>query len=192
MKCSDFISAANNTQSSANTTADDLGGFALDVLKLKVSNIWRVAQVKVRILVAGLLLTLSVARVSTQGEPATATSIENPTCELIRASVYRIDFEASKDAGPVEAFLSSRPDRVDSEKPLVTIRKTPAEVSVAGSSGRIYFSFEGSFRSDACCFHSEAFRWRARRIFAISAATAHPVAATFAGAWCTVRIILPT
>ena len=102
------------------------------------------AQVKVRILVAGLLLTLSVARVSTHGEPATATSIENPTCELIRASVYRIDFEASKDAGPVEAFLSSRPDRVDSEKPLVTIRKTPAEVSVAGSSGRIYFHLKAA------------------------------------------------
>jgi len=95
--------------------------------------------VKVRLLVAGLLITVCVALASAGGGPVVAAGIENPTCELIRAGVYRIDFEASKDAGPVEVFASSRPDRVDSDKPLVTIRKTPAEVSVAGSSGRIYF-----------------------------------------------------
>ena len=96
-------------------------------------------SVKVRLLVAGLLITVCVALASAGGGPVVAAGIENPTCELIRAGVYRIDFEASKDAGPVEVFASSRPDRVDSDKPLVTIRKTPAEVSVAGSSGRIYF-----------------------------------------------------
>jgi protein-tyrosine phosphatase len=98
-----------------------------------------VAGVKVRLLVAGLLIAICVALVSADGGPVVAAGIENPTCELIRAGVYRIDFETSKDAGPVEVFRSSRPDRVDSDKPLVTIRKTPAQVSVAGSSGRIYF-----------------------------------------------------
>jgi protein-tyrosine phosphatase len=88
---------------------------------------------------AFFLFTLIVAPVLTDFGSTVATGIENPTCELLRAGVYRIDFQASKDAGPVEVFASSRPDRVDSEKPLVTIRKTPAEVSVAGSSGRIYF-----------------------------------------------------
>jgi protein-tyrosine phosphatase len=94
---------------------------------------------KVRLLGAGLLIALFVALVSAAGGQSVAAGIENPTCELVRAGVYRINFEAARDAGPVEVFASSRPDCVDSEKPLVTIRKTPAEVSVAGSSGRIYF-----------------------------------------------------
>jgi protein-tyrosine phosphatase len=94
---------------------------------------------RVRLLVAGLLTTLCVALASADGGPVVAAGIENPTCELVRAGVYRINFAAAKDAGPVEVFASSRPDRVDSEKPLVTIRKTPAEVSVVGRSGRIYF-----------------------------------------------------
>ncbi len=67
------------------------------------------------------------------------TGIESPTCELIGVGVYRIDFQASPDAGPIEVFASSRPDRIDSAKPLLTIRKAPAEVSISGHTGRIYF-----------------------------------------------------
>lgn len=99
---------------------------------------WR-GSVKVRLLVAGLLITLCAALVLAEGGPAVAAGIENPTCELVRAGVYKIDFEASKDAGPVEVFASSRPDRIDSDRALATIRNRPAEVSVTGSSGRIYF-----------------------------------------------------
>lgn len=69
----------------------------------------------------------------------TVSGIENPTCELISPGVYRLDFQASPQAGVVEVFASSRPDRVDSPKPVLTIRKTPAEVSIPGQTGRIYF-----------------------------------------------------
>src|SRR5438046_88728 len=65
--------------------------------------------------------------------------IENPTCELISPGVYRLDYQASPQAGGVEVFASSRPDRIDSAKPVLTIRKTPAEVSIPGQTGRIYF-----------------------------------------------------
>jgi len=92
----------------------------------------------------GLILALVLFAVSVEltlgagGSPA-ATGIENPTCELIAPSVYRIDYQVSPGAGPVQVFASSRPDRIDSGKPLLTIQRTPAEVSVPGSSGRIYF-----------------------------------------------------
>jgi protein-tyrosine phosphatase len=87
----------------------------------------------------GAVLTLIVAPVLPDFGSAVATGIENPTCELIRPGVYRLDFQASPDAGPVEVFVSSSPDRIDSDKPALTIRKAPAEVPVAGRSGRVYF-----------------------------------------------------
>jgi protein-tyrosine phosphatase len=65
--------------------------------------------------------------------------IENPTCELVRPGVYRLDYQASPHAEAVDVFASSRADRIDSTKPLLTIRKTPVDVSVPGHSGRIYF-----------------------------------------------------
>jgi protein-tyrosine phosphatase len=68
-----------------------------------------------------------------------AAGIDNPTCELITPGVYRLDYQASPGTGAVQVFASSRPDRIDSDKPLLTIRKTPAEVSVPGRSGRVYF-----------------------------------------------------
>src|ERR1700730_15049061 len=58
---------------------------------------------------------------------------------LIGPDVYRLDFQASPDAGPVEVFVSSRPDRTDSDKPTLTVRKSPVEVSAPGRTGRIYF-----------------------------------------------------
>ena len=67
------------------------------------------------------------------------TGIENPTCELVGSGVYRIDFQASPGATPVEVFASSRPDRIDSAKAVLTIRRAPAEVSVPDHHGRVYF-----------------------------------------------------
>lgn len=70
---------------------------------------------------------------------AARLGIENPSCEQIGPGVYRLDYEASPDAGPVEVYASSRPDRIDSAKPVATIRKAPAEISIPGQTGRIYF-----------------------------------------------------
>jgi protein-tyrosine phosphatase len=70
---------------------------------------------------------------------ASTVGIENPTCELIGPGVYRLDYQASPGTGAVQVFASSRPDRIDSDKPVLTIQRTPAEVSVPGRSGRIYF-----------------------------------------------------
>jgi protein-tyrosine phosphatase len=86
-----------------------------------------------------LLFTIGVTLVLRTAHSAGATGIENPTCELIRPGVYRLDYQASPDAGPVQVFASSRPDRIDSAKPVLTIRKTPAEVSIPERSGRTYF-----------------------------------------------------
>jgi protein-tyrosine phosphatase len=70
---------------------------------------------------------------------AGATGIDNPTCDLIADGVYRLDYQASPDAGIVEVFASSSPDRIDTAKPVATIRRPPAQVLVAGRSGRVYF-----------------------------------------------------
>jgi len=94
---------------------------------------------KFRSLGAVILFTLSLTLVLPDFGTIVVTGIENPTCELIRPGVYQLDFQASPDAGPVEVFASSRPDLIDSAKPLLTIQKTPAEVSISGHPGRIYF-----------------------------------------------------
>jgi protein-tyrosine phosphatase len=86
-----------------------------------------------------LLFTLIVAPVLPHFASVVVAGIENATCELIRPSVYRIDFHAFPETGPVEVFASARPDQIDSPKPLLTIRKTPAEVSVPDLPGRVYF-----------------------------------------------------
>src|SRR6184192_3796062 len=86
------------------------------------------------------LLLAAITSCSMLAAASTAVSgIENPTCELISPGVYRLDYQASPRAGVVEVFASSRPDRIDSAKPVLTIRKTPAEVSIPGQTGRIYF-----------------------------------------------------
>jgi protein-tyrosine phosphatase len=79
--------------------------------------------------------TLTLRTVSS----AAAAGVDNPTCELIGPGVYRLDYQASPGTGAVQVFASSRPDRIDSDMPLLTIQRTPAEVSVPGRSGRIYF-----------------------------------------------------
>ena len=65
------------------------------------------------------------------------TGIENPTCDAIRPGVYHIAYRGN--AGRVKVFASSRPDHIDSSKPVLTIRKPPADVSVPQHSGRVYF-----------------------------------------------------
>jgi protein-tyrosine phosphatase len=94
---------------------------------------------KLRLPGAVLLFTLGITLVLPEFGSVLATDIQNPTCELIRPGTYRLDYQASPDAGAVEVFVSSRPDRIDSDKPAVMIRKTPAEVSIPGRTGRIYF-----------------------------------------------------
>jgi protein-tyrosine phosphatase len=86
-----------------------------------------------------LLFTLIVAPVLAHFGSVVAAGIENPTCELIRPSVYQLDFNTLPGTGPIEVFASSRPDQIDSPKLLLTIRKTPAEVWVPDFPGRVYF-----------------------------------------------------
>ena len=70
---------------------------------------------------------------------ALAASLENPMCERIGPDRYRIDYQATPDAGPVEVFASSRPDRIDSSQAVLTIRQPPADINVPGRAGRVYF-----------------------------------------------------
>jgi protein-tyrosine phosphatase len=86
-----------------------------------------------------LLFTFIVAPVLAHFGSVVVASIESPTCELIRPNVYRLNFHVLPETGPVEVFASSRPDQLDSPKPLLTIYKTPAEVSVPDLPGRVYF-----------------------------------------------------
>lgn len=86
-----------------------------------------------------LLITVAVALSAlfiSKGETGT---IENATCELVAPDTYRIDFQSSSHAGAVEVFASSSPDQIDSQKPVMTIQKTPQDIFVPGQSGRIYF-----------------------------------------------------
>jgi protein-tyrosine phosphatase len=94
---------------------------------------------RVRSLISLVLLTVTATLTLRAVSSAAAVGIENPTCELISPGVYRLDYQASPGSGAVQVFTSSRPDRIDSGKPLLTIRQTPAEVPVPERSGRIYF-----------------------------------------------------
>ena len=93
-----------------------------------------------------VLLAISVFLVPALSAAA-ITGIENPTCELVGPGVYRLDYQASPHAGAVEVFASSRPDGIDSAKPLLRVRKTPVDVSVSGHSGRIYFHLKPEYGS---------------------------------------------
>jgi protein-tyrosine phosphatase len=99
---------------------------------------------KLRLAGAVVLLAASVTLVLPEFGSTVTTGIANPTCELMGSGAYRIDFEASPDAGPVEVFASSRPDQIDSDKPVLTIRKAPAEVRFPGRTGRIYFHLKAA------------------------------------------------
>lgn len=83
--------------------------------------------------VLAALIFLTAARLAgTEG-------IENPRCELIRPGLYRITYQASPHSGHIRVFASSRPDRIDSPRPLLKTRKSPVDVLVPEESGRIYF-----------------------------------------------------
>ena len=67
------------------------------------------------------------------------SAIENPTCERLSSGLYTIDFQSAPDTGAVKVYASSHPDRIDSTKPIGTIRRAPADISAPEHSGRIYF-----------------------------------------------------
>jgi len=69
---------------------------------------------------------------------ALAAGIENATCEQTGPAKYRIDF-ANSDSGPVRIYASSSPDRIDSSEPVATVKSAPADVTVTGRTGRVYF-----------------------------------------------------
>ena len=94
---------------------------------------WERRFAMVPLLAAGSVLALLAF------SSAAGTGIENPTCELAGPGLYHIDFQSSPGAMPVEVYASSRPDRVDSPKAIITVRSVPAQVYVPDRSGRLYF-----------------------------------------------------
>src|SRR5437016_10968386 len=94
------------------------GGISAVVSRMR----WERRFAMVPLLAAGSVLALLAF------SSAAGTGIENPTCEMPGPGVYRIDFQASPSAMPVEVFASSRPDRIDSAKAVLIIRSAPAEV----------------------------------------------------------------
>ena len=101
-------------------------------------------KLRMRVPAGPLLLTMIASFSLLAAASTTKSGIENPTCEQISPGVYRLDYQAALDAGPVEVFASSRPDSIDSIKPVLTIRRTPANVSIPGQTGRIYFHLKSA------------------------------------------------
>ena len=93
--------------------------------------------------VAGLL---AIAGIRIYARPSVATgSVENPTCEQIGPNTYRIAFQPTAHTGAVEVFASSRPDRIDSEKPVGILRAATGNISLPERVGRVYFHLIASF-----------------------------------------------
>jgi protein-tyrosine phosphatase len=90
-----------------------------------------------------LVAAIGIVAIAASALPALSSlavhGIENASCERVNPAEYTINFRSSPDAGAVEVFASSRPDRIDSTKPVAIIRNTPANVSAPGFAGRIYF-----------------------------------------------------
>src|SRR4030088_1678321 len=86
-----------------------------------------------------------MAGIRIYARPSVATgSVENPTCEQIGPNTYRIEFQPTANTGAVEVFASSRPDRIDSEKPVGILRNATGNISVPDRSGRVYFHLRSS------------------------------------------------
>jgi len=134
------------------------------------------------LLAVGLVLALPASR------SLAGAGIENPTCELVAPGVYRIDFQASPGATPVEVFASSKPDRIDSAKVVVTIRQGPAEVSIPDHPGRIYFHLKPTVGATRVV-SIRRLPWKVQKTFGTWVATEPGKGVTSAGAWCTARII---
>ena len=91
---------------------------------------------------AGLL---GIAGIRIYARPSVATgSVENPTCEQIDPNTYRIQFQPTANSESVEVFASSRPDRIDSEKPVGVLREATGNISVPERPGRVYFHLRSS------------------------------------------------
>lgn len=69
---------------------------------------------------------------------AFAAGIENPSCERVSPGVYRIEFDAS-GAADIEVFADDNPDKIAAAKPIEKITKSPADIHVSETGGRIYF-----------------------------------------------------
>src|SRR6266480_1392385 len=115
------------------------------------------------------------------------TGIEDPTCEPLGPGAYRIDFQASPGAAPVEVFASSQPDRIDSVKAVLTISRAPADVFVPERSGRIYFHLKPAPEPRGLCL-SAGSHLKARKTFGTWADTGLLMGVMSAGVWCTAQI----
>jgi protein-tyrosine phosphatase len=80
-----------------------------------------------------------VAALLLAGSLAFSAGIENAVCEQTSPTTYRIEFQAPPNAGSIAIYASTRADRIDSARPLLTTRSSTAEVTVPAGSGRIYF-----------------------------------------------------
>jgi protein-tyrosine phosphatase len=94
---------------------------------------------RLRILHLFLLSSLGVVLAMQQITIARTIGINSPTCELLSPGRFRIDFHPSPDAEPVKVFASSRPDRIESDKPVLTILKPPQEIFLPDQTARVYF-----------------------------------------------------
>src|SRR5438270_5386691 len=148
MKFLDFISAASNFRFSANIMAapsrSASGGLtstpnrAWRTIAMMLSPKNRRVGLRLRLQLVANLIAVAIAFMPAIGSPA-VQGIENPTCERIHPGVYAINFQSAPDAGAIEVYASSRPDRIDSGKPAARIHSAPAIVSVPQDSGRVYF-----------------------------------------------------
>jgi protein-tyrosine phosphatase len=68
-----------------------------------------------------------------------AAGIENAICEKTGPASYHIEFQAPREAGSIEVYASTRADRIDSKRPLRTVRRSPVDVTVPAAAGRVYF-----------------------------------------------------
>jgi protein-tyrosine phosphatase len=92
-----------------------------------------------------MAIPLAIAGIQVRARTAVATgSVENPTCEQIGPNTYRIEFQPPARPGAVEVFASSRPDRIDSDKPVSILRNATGNISVPEHAGRIYFHLKST------------------------------------------------
>jgi protein-tyrosine phosphatase len=100
---------------------------------------------RLRIYLLSVAVLLAIAGIQIYARTSVATgSVENPTCEQIGPNTYRIEFQPAAHSGAVEVFASSRPDRIDSEKPVGILRNATGNITVPERSGRIYFHLRSS------------------------------------------------
>ena len=83
-----------------------------------------------RLLTLGLLVAVRFA---------SAAVVEDAKCEQTGPNTYRIEFRAAAGQMPVSIYASSRADRIDRAEPVLLARSSPADVTVAGAAGRVYF-----------------------------------------------------